>query len=236
MTTHGLTVRDVMTRDVDSVRTATPFKSVVWTLVSRVISGAPVLDCDGVVIGVVTEADLLPKECHEKPARRWPFGSRRRRSRARKAKALTAGELMSAPAVTIEAGATIPLAAATLARHSVKRLPVVDSAGRLVGVVSRQDVLRAFLRADDEIAREVERDVIRAAMSVDPASVEVRVCDGVVHLCGQLERKSMVAVTEALTREVTGVVGVVNELTYAEDDIARRWIELGLFQRELWGR
>ena len=212
-----LTVGDVMTSEVTSVREGTPFKSVVWTLATRNVSGAPVLDADGVVIGVVSEADLLPKESRAVRAAPWPFSSRRRRTRARKAKALTAAELMTSPAVTITPDITLPRAAAVLARLGVRRLPVVDENGRLAGVLSRHDVLRAFLRPDDEIAREIETDVLRRIMCVDPAAVRVQVIDGVVVLGGQLERSGMGPVVEALAGSVAGVVAVVNELTYAVD-------------------
>lgn len=212
------TVADVMTRDVTTLRADTPFKSVVWTLAARKISGAPVVDPDGVVMGVVSEADLLPNESRENHVRPWPLSSHGRRSRARKAKALCAGELMSAPAIMAGPETPLPQAAALLARHGVKRLPVVDTAGRLVGVVSRADVLRAFLRADDEIARDIEQHVIMGVMSIEPAAIRVRVCDGMVVLSGQLERKSMIALTGALARAVGGVVAVTNNLTYVVDD------------------
>lgn len=217
-----LIVRDVMTDDVASVRADTPFKSVVWALATRQVSGAPVLDADRVVVGVVTEADLLPKQTRERRVVRWPFSSRARRLRARKACGLVTGELMSAPAVTVTPDTPLSDAAVTLARYGVRRLPVVDAAGRLVGVLSRRDALRAFLRADSGIALEIERDVLKEAMCVDPASVWVQVRDGVVTLSGQLEHKGMVACAEELTRAVDGVVDLVNDLTYARDDTTAR--------------
>jgi CBS domain-containing protein len=120
--------------------------------------------------------------------------------------------------VTITPYVTLPRAAAVLARLGVRRLPVVDENGRLAGVLSRNDVLRAFLRPDGEIAREVETDVLRRTMCIDPAAVRVRVIDGVVVLGGQLERSGMGPVVESLVGSVAGVVAVVNELTYAIDD------------------
>lgn len=129
---------------------------------------------------------------------------------------------MSAPAITVVSSTPLQVAAAMLTRYGVRRLPVVDAAGRLVGVLSRVDVLRPFLRTDAGIALEIEREVVRKAMGADPASAWVRVRDGVVTLSGQLEHKSMVACVEALTRTVDGVVAVANELTYAEDDARGR--------------
>lgn len=215
---NRLKVHEVMTGEVTSVRTDTPFKSVVWTLAARGVSGAPVLDMDGLVVGVVSEADLLPKESREIRGGPRLLSWRKRRALARKTAGRVAGELMNSPAITVGADTPLPQAAALLARHSVKRLPVVDPAGRLIGILSRKDVLRAFLRADREIAHEIEQDVLVRAMSIAPGAVSVLVRDGVVVLRGQVERKSMVAVTAALAGRVDGVVAVVNEMTFAMDD------------------
>jgi CBS-domain-containing membrane protein len=125
---------------------------------------------------------------------------------------------MSTPVITIDPDATVPVAARRLARHGIKRLPVVDDQGRLVGIVSRSDLLRLFLRDDQAIRREILDEVLLRALWIEPTTVLVTVQDGVVTLVGQLERKSLVPMAVHLTRTVPGVVDVVNRLTYELDD------------------
>ena len=103
-------------------------------------------------------------------------------------------------------------------RHQVKRLPVVDELGRLVGIVSRPDLLKVFLRSDDDIREEVETDVLEQSLSIQPSAVRVTVVDGVVTLDGTVDRKSLVPVAVRLTRAVDGVVDVVERLDYSFDD------------------
>jgi CBS-domain-containing membrane protein len=212
-------VRDVMTREVVTVDEDTPFKEIAELLADCHISAVPVLDPDGRVVGIVSEADLLLKE--ENPQGTpggWPFEGRRRRATRAKAAADTAVELMTAPAVTVGPDATVAEAARLLHRHLIKRLPVVDPAGPLVGIVSRADLLKVFLRADDDIAREVREEVLMLAMWVDPDSVTVKVRDGVVTLTGQLERRSLIPIAVSLVYGVDGVVDVVDRLGFEVDD------------------
>ena len=129
----------------------------------------------------------------------------------------TAVELMTAPAITIGPDATVAEAARLLHRHKIKRLPVVDPAGPLLGIVSRADLLKVFLRSDDQIAREVRQEVLLQALWVnDFVVVEVR--DGVVTLTGQLERRSLIPIAVSLVRGLDGVVDVVDRLTFEADD------------------
>ncbi|GII03302.1 CBS domain-containing protein [Planobispora takensis] len=214
------TVADVMTRDVLTVTEETAFKDVVEVFAERGVSGAPVLDGSGHVAGVVTEADLLRKEEAKEAGGRRPGIAGHRRDRLARAKsgAGTAGELMSAPAVTVAPGATLPSAARLLAKHGIKRLPVVDGAGRLVGVVSRADLLTIFLRPDERIRREVIEEIIVRTLWEDPRKISVDVRDGVVTLTGRIELKSLIPFAERLVMAVDGVVDVVGELTYERDD------------------
>jgi len=229
-----LKVQDVMTRDVVSVREDTPFKSVASTLVGHHISGAPVITPIGTVVGVVSESDLLPNEGHAGEPDR--LRDLLHHDQAKKASARTARDLMNAPAVTVTPETSVRRAAAILARHSLKRLPVVDGTGLLVGIVSRRDVLSAFLRSDEDITREVEHEVFLRGMAANPDQVDVRVLDGVVTLGGQLERRSSVEIAGQLVHAVAGVVDVVNKLTYAHDDEHLRVIDSanGVAMRELW--
>jgi CBS domain-containing protein len=212
-------VRDVMTREVVTVDEDTPFKEIAELLADCHISAVPVLDPDGRVVGIVSEADLLLKE--ENPQGTpggWPFEGRRRRATRAKAAGDTAVELMTAPAVTVGPDAAVAEAARLLHRHLIKRLPVVDPAGSLVGIVSRADLLKVFLRTDDDIAREVREEVLMLAMWVNPDSVTVKVRDGVVTLTGQLERRSLIPIAVSLVHGVDGVVDVVDRLGFEVDD------------------
>lgn len=212
------TVAEVMTSDVATVGTDTPFKEILRVLADRRIAAIPVVDERGHVLGVVSETDLLRRE--EYPfARRSRWLERRRRRRTRvKAAGISAGELMSAPAVTIRPDATLTEAATLMARAGVNRLPVTAGDGRLVGIASRGDLLRVFLVPDEEIRQAVVRDVVERVLWAEPNTVHVDVRDGVVTLSGELERRSMVPITVALTHTVQGVVGVVDHLTFGYDD------------------
>nr|WP_042178597.1 CBS domain-containing protein [Kibdelosporangium sp. MJ126-NF4]CEL13282.1 CBS domain protein [Kibdelosporangium sp. MJ126-NF4]CTQ98973.1 CBS domain protein [Kibdelosporangium sp. MJ126-NF4] len=229
-----LKVQDVMTRNVTTVREGTPYKEIAAKLVNSGISGLPVLSPTGVVVGVVSEGDLLFNEGSAGKHEHWHDALHP--AMARKAEATVARDLMSKPAVTTAPNTPVRKAATLLARHGYKRLPVVDSVGRLLGIVSRRDVLSAFLRPDPDIAGEVEHEVLLRTMSINPAQVDVAVTDGVVRLSGRLERKSMVTVIESLTHAVDGVVDVVNELTYESDDEGLRLVDPvdGTQLRDLW--
>ncbi len=213
-------VKDVMTTEVATVREGTPFKRVAAIMAERKVSGLPVLDADGSVVGVVSEADLLYKE--DQGGNGLPAALAGPRARAARAKAAAdvAGEAMSSPAVTIGPDATVAQAARLLAHRGYKRLPVVDEAGKLVGIVSRQDLLTIFLRSDADIREEIERELVAGVFMVEPGAVKVTVRDGVAILEGQLEQRSLVSILVRLTRGVDGVVDVIDRLTFALDDTA----------------
>ncbi len=217
------TVRDYMTTDVVMFRPGDGFKEIVRALADRGVSGAPVVDETGGVMGVVSEADLLHKEAFTLIAERGQryFASRSIMRMARaKAAGGTAAELMSVPALTVSVDAPVAGAARLMAEHGVKRLPVVGADGALVGIISRCDVMGVFLAPDHQIRREVYSEVIERSLWVDPARIRVEVSDGVVTLSGQLASKSLVSIAVALTRGIDGVVGVVDDLSYARDDLA----------------
>jgi CBS-domain-containing membrane protein len=208
-----------MTQDVVTVDEHASLKEVARLLTEHRVSALPVLDGEGRVVGVVSEADLMPKEefPEGQPGGRLFQGRRRREIRA-KAAGDTAAELMTSPAVTIGPDAGVAEAARLLHRHGIKRLPVVDPAGPLLGIVSRADLLKVFLRADADIAREVRQQVLRRAMWIDPDTVAVEVHDGVVTLAGQLERRSLIPIVVSLVRGLDGVVDVVDRLSFEFDD------------------
>ena len=211
-------VRDVMTTDVLTVDQQAPFKQVAELLAEREVSALPVLDGDGRVVGIVSEADLLLKEQLPVGSGGGLFEGRRRRADRAKAAADIAAELMTSPAVTVGPDATVAEAARLLHRHGVKRLPVVDPAGPLLGIVSRADLLKVFLRPDDEIAADVRQEVLVRSLWVDPDTVDVDVRDGVVTLGGRLERRSQTAIAVSLVHALDGVVDVVDELDFEVDD------------------
>ncbi|MBQ0983483.1 CBS domain-containing protein [Streptomyces sp. F63] len=195
-----------MTHTVIGVGRDAPFKEIVRTMLEWEISALPVLGEDGRVIGVVSEADLLPKEEFRRLCPPGLDDPERRRDVV-KAEAYTAGELMTSPAVTVRAGATLAEAARIMALRKVKRLPVTDPGGTLAGVVSRGDLLKVFLRTDEDIAEEVRREVTGPLFG-EAAAVEVRVHQGMVVLAGRIPDCSLVPVAARLTRAVAGVVDV----------------------------
>jgi CBS domain-containing protein len=212
-------VRDVMTSDVCTVDQDASFKQVAELLAERRVSALPVLDGDGRVVGVVSEADLLLKEeFPDGPAGGRVFEGRRRRAARAKAAGDSVAELMTSPAVTVGPDVPVAEAARLLHRHGVKRLPVVDPAGPLLGIVSRADLLKVFLRSDDEIASDVRQEVLLRSLWVDPDSVTVDVRDGVVTLGGRLERRSQATIAVSLVHALDGVVDVVDRLTFELDD------------------
>ncbi|MFF8941543.1 CBS domain-containing protein [Streptomyces sp. NPDC014864] len=205
-------VSDVMTHTVVAVGRDAPFKDVVQLMGQWKVSALPVLEGEGRVVGVVSEADMLPKEefRDSDPDR---FTQLRRLSDLAKAGALTAGELMSAPAVTVHPDATLAEAARIMAQRRVKRLPVVNDEGMLEGVVSRGDLLKVFLRTDDDIAEEIRREVVSVLFPAPVEPIGVQVADGVVTLSGRIRDTSLVPVAARLVRAVEGVVDVECHLT-----------------------
>lgn len=214
-------VEKVMSTDVATVRADTPFKDVVRALVGRDVSAVPVVDREGHVLGVVSGADLLVKQGRQEIDYLPSLVSWWRDKRDhRRAAATTAGELMSKPAITVTPDSTVAAAARTLARHKVKRLPVVDANGRLVGIVGRMDLLNVFLRRDEDIRDEIVERVFEhgIGIAVNPATVTVDVTDGEVTLSGRLELRSHLALVESMTRHIDGVVDVTVSMSYQHDD------------------
>ncbi|ALO12492.1 CBS domain-containing protein [Streptomyces venezuelae] len=197
---HPRTVDDVMTHAVVSARLDAPVKEIVRSMRRWGVSAVPVLSAEGRVVGVVSDADVLGKVPGED---RDDAGS------------VTAGSLMSAPPVTVPRGATIAGAARLMARGHLKRLPVVDEDGRPVGVVSRSDLLKIYLRSDAELAEDVRHELLTHLIPEGDASLTVRVEDGAVKLAGRLPESVPAALALRLTRSVPGVVAATAEFTTA---------------------
>ena len=218
------TVKDVMSAEVVAVRRGASFKEMAASLRQYRISAFPVIDDDGKVIGVVSEADLLAKEALADGQAGIPGAvtGLLLRKQHEKADALTAGEMMTHPAVTVRPGDTVEHAARLMYTLQVKRLPVVDAGGHLIGIVSRSDVLAVFDRPDSEILAEITDDVILHGFLIDPALFIVTVRDGVITIRGNLESANLGHELVTKIRHVRGVVAVRDELSYppAERSVA----------------
>ncbi|MFB7591072.1 CBS domain-containing protein [Streptomyces sp. NPDC056169] len=187
-------VGGLMTDDVVTALPDTSFKELAKLLAEHGISGLPVVDEDDHVVGVVSESDLLAR------------------------RALVARDLMTVPAVTVHAEEPVADAARLMVRRGVERLPVVDEEERLVGIVTRRDLLCVFLRPDPEIRHRIRVDVLVDAMGLPEDAVDVHVLDGVVTLTGRVRRRSRAVVLLRLAERVDGVVAVADRLSVREDD------------------
>lgn len=211
-------VIDLMTADVVTVAADTPLKEAARRMVSSRISGLPVTDADGKLIGIITEGDYLHREVErERPHRHGLLDALLGGSHTL-ADAETVGEAMSERVVTISPDASLAEAARVMSVRDVKRLPVVDDEGRLIGVLSRADIVAAFTRPDEVIEDEIREDVLRRILFVDPSSVGVAVLDGVVTLSGELPTRTEARLLEELTRRLDGVVSVESTLSWKIDD------------------
>ncbi len=211
MTSTPYTVADVMTKDVVAVTPATRFKEIAAAMERWKITAVPVIEGEGRVVGVVSEADLLPKEEFH-AQRAGMIEQMRRLGDTAKAGSVRAEELMTSPAVTIRPDATLPQAARLMADRRIKRLPVVDADGTLQGIVSRADLLKVFLRSDDELAAEVRREVVDRLFPVSHREVRVEVTHGVVTLAGRVRDTRLIPAAARLAQAVEGVVGVTCRL------------------------
>jgi CBS domain-containing protein len=211
------TVEDVMTTTVVTVDRLTPYKEIARLLAEHRVSSLPVLADGWQVIGAVSETDLLA--AHDRLTRRRSAG-RRGRTRPSRAAMLTAGELMTAPPVTIRRDATIAAATRVMTTRHVTSVPVTGANHELIGIVSRRDLLSVFLRPDADILREV-RHLIDEAPFRDPADVIVTVRHGVVTLSGTVPSgtshdRALVPAAIQLIWDVDGMVDVVNRTTEGE--------------------
>ena len=213
-------VDDVMTRDPVAVREDTPCRDVVAILVTHRVSAVPVVDVCDHMVGVVSEADLLPKvEATEQPRQRRLFAWRHRHDRVKVA-GRTAGDVMTSPVVSVMPSLSVAVAARRMHEAGVKRLPVEDELGRLVGIVTGSDLLKIHLRSDGEIRHDVADEIMRHVLDDRPGTVEARVSNGVVTLAGRLRYRSAAERAVRITGQIPGVADVINELDYDVDDIS----------------
>jgi CBS domain-containing protein len=213
------TVADVMTRRVATVTEETTYKQIVETLTKNGVSAVPVVDLDQHVIGVVSEADLLHKvDIAGLEPHGWPLERKRTRIAREKANADFAGDLMTVPPITVTESDSVAVAARLMDTEQVKRLPVVDSEGRLVGIVSRSDLLRPYLRTDEDLREEISQGVLLRTMWMDPREFTVAVDQGIVTIRGEVERSSSIPILIGIIRSVPGVVDVIERVSSRLDD------------------
>ena len=207
------TVKDVMTAEVVAVRRDTSFKEMAAVLRRYRVSALPVVDDAGRVIGVVSEADLLAKEALADPGMMTEVLHHKD---VRKAEGLTAGDLMTRPAVTAAPEDPVEQAVRMMHFMRVKRLPVVSSGGQLVGIISRSDVLAVFDRPDEDIRKEIADTMLRHEFLIDPRLFSVTVESGVVTMEGHPETAALGHALVRKARHVPGVVAVRDRLTYPD--------------------
>lgn len=210
-------VHDVMTADVVSARPDTTYRELVNLLTARRVNALPIVDDDRRVLGIVSKIDLLQKI--EYVGAEEPYWYERRQSAQwRKAVGLTAAELMTAPAVVATVHTAVRAAAMRMDESGIKQMPVQDTLGRLVGIVSRGDLLKEHLRPDTEILTEARAAIDEVLPGRSVPGIEAEIEDGVVTLTGRIGRRSSALSTVRVVRLVPGVVDVVDRVAFDSDD------------------
>lgn len=216
------TISDLMTHTVVDIAPDTTFKQIVETLAEHDITAVPVVDDDQHPLGIVSEADLMGYEARQPdPGGHVPDVLRRYADRdgdGTHTANPTARQLMTSPAIVARPGWTVVEAARLMQEHQVKRLPVVSETNQVMGVVSRSDLMRVFLRRDRAIREEINYDILTNTFRMAPTDVAVRVVDGCVTLTGRVQRRSTIPVLVRLCRAVDGVIDVTEDLEYVLDD------------------
>jgi CBS-domain-containing membrane protein len=188
-----------MTTHVVAVRSDASYREMVAALRAHRVSGLPVVDAEGTVVGVISETDLLTKRATAGP---------------------TAADLMTSPAVTASPDELVSSVARLMSRRKLRRVPVVDRRGHLVGIVTRSDVLSVFSRPDEDIRREITQDVILDGFFTDPDRLTVTVKDGIVTLAGAPGSVVLGRSIVDQARHVEGVVAVRDRFSYPLADQA----------------
>ncbi|MFD5464568.1 CBS domain-containing protein [Kitasatospora sp. NPDC127059] len=213
-------VGELMTTAVVHVRPDTGFKEIARLLAEHDITSVPVLDHEERPVGLVSEADLLLNEAAQEDPAGLLLTPQLSPGEHTRSQATAAEGLMTSPAVCGRPEWTVVEAARLMQREHLKRLPVVDEAGRLVGIVSRSDLLRVFLRQDRAIREEITHEILDRTLGLAPGCVDVRVNEGRVTLTGTVEHRALVSVVERLCRSVDGVIDVTSSLDFRTDDTA----------------
>lgn len=212
-------VKDVMSQPVLTVAPEATLKEVAALLAEHAISGMPVVDASGELVGVVSKTDILRKESADAGERGGLLGLLRGGddpALALKVQARTVAGAMTAPVLAIDPERPVAAAASMMLDNRVNRLPVL-SGGELVGIVTRSDLVRAFTRPDADIEREIRDEVLLASFWLPKGAVTVAVQDGVVQLRGGTETKADAEILPEMVRRVVGVVAVEAALTWRVD-------------------
>lgn len=211
-------VVDVMTTDVITAQPEWSLKQAARVMIDAGVSGLPVIGDNGIVVGIITEADFIETEAGRTIGRQrlfdTVFGEKRTRTPS------TVEAAMTRSPIVVDRNTTIAQAARLMTDRRVKRLPVVDPNGRLDGIVSRADILIAFARDDEAIADDVQRGVIRRILMLESRDVSVHVSDGVVMLSGQVPNRSDAELIEELVGRIEGVIQCESDLVWSFDDIS----------------
>lgn len=214
-------VREVMTTDVVTATPSMRLRDLAELLIARSISGAPVVNETGSVIGIISEGDLLTKQAERPLTKRrpleWILGELGDTDTRRRHDATTVAEAMTAPAITISPDASTHEAASMMIDRRVNRLPVVGE-GELLGIVTRADLVRAYLRRDADAVRTIRHDVLRRALWLDPDAFRIEVHDGVATIAGRVDRRSTADILRRLVGLVEGVDRVASRVTWEFDD------------------
>jgi len=211
-------VVDLMASDVISVRRETTLRDAARLMVEKGISGLPVTDEEGTLVGVVSEGDFLRKEVDRGDLMGRGLLGVLFDNRDSLAEAETVGEVMAENLFTVSPDATLVEAARTMTTHAVKRLPVVTREGKLVGVISRRDVVSAFTRPDELIEDEIREDILRRLLFLDPALLDISVNAGVVSIAGELPTRTDTRRLEAMVQRTDGVIRAEIAVTWRIDD------------------
>lgn len=217
-------VADVMTRDVETLRPDATLKEAARAMVEAGVSGMPIVDDQGAVVGIITEADFVAPHHKHRRSRRLLhalFGN----DENLLAEARDVSELMTEDVITVKPDQPVKAAARLMTKEKVKRLPVIDDRRRLVGIVSRADVMRSFARSDDEVAADAHASIASVPLPLDLSQIHITVDDGVVTIKGRVEASADAVVVEHVVERIEGVLRVENRLDY-EVDLSRpeqRW-------------
>jgi CBS-domain-containing membrane protein len=215
-------VQDIMTRSVISVGPDTALRDIARLLDEHRISGVPVVDERDALLGVVSEADFLVEAQGGTSVRRSPIARLFGRagdveSPGHRHFASTASELMTSPVITVGPEVLIADAAAVMTSHRINRLPVIDD-GRLIGIVTRADLVRSYVRTDEQLADSIREDVLVRTLWLDPDAFEVTVVGGVATISGEVDRRSSAEMIGRTAVLVPGVRDVISHVTWAIDD------------------
>ncbi|HEU5426634.1 MAG TPA: CBS domain-containing protein [Actinocrinis sp.] len=217
---NSMPVREIMTKDVITIRSFVPFRRIAATMLSRGIGAVPVVDSMGHAIGVVSRTDLIAKQAaNSGQPELWELLSRRGRQTHARGEATSAGHLMTTELVTVTPNTEIARAAYLMERHAVTHLPVVDERNVIVGIVARSDLLRAYLRDDAEIRRDVAQVLHAGLPGAERETVAADVEDGIVTLSGATQHRTAAHLAHNL-REIRGVVDVIDKTQPRDDEAA----------------